>query len=126
MGGVSYLVGGLSVDSRKAASGSVAAKKSPEPDAAEAPAAAAATEVTAPVRRRRVKAKQLGRGYEYMDLEPEPVASSERGAGPLGFAGTTRAGDARQPSGLTTLADDSFGSGATTPMMPSSWDHERD
>ncbi|WP_407661645.1 PPW family C-terminal domain-containing PPE protein [Mycolicibacterium neworleansense] len=30
------------------------------------------------------------------------------------------------PAGLTTLADDTFGSGTTTPMMPGSWQTEVD
>lgn len=64
--------------------------------------------------------KQLGRGYEYMDLEPD-VTASDQGAGTLGFAGTAQKTSAGQAAGLTTLAGDSTG-GPTMPMMPSSWD----
>jgi PPE-repeat protein len=67
----------------------------------------------------------VGRGYEYMDLEPEPEPSSE-GAGPLGFAGARSTGSAAQPAGLTTLAGDTFGGGSTAPMMPSTWGDEPD
>jgi hypothetical protein len=66
----------------------------------------------------------LGRGYEYMDLEPEPddlttaaAVASGQGAGPLGFAGTA-AKETAQAAGLTTLAGDAFGNGPTTPMTP--------
>ena len=64
----------------------------------------------------------LGRGYEYMDLEPEPtVVPSDRGAGPLGFSGTGAKETATAAAGLTTLADDEFGGGPHMPMMPSTW-----
>ncbi|GBE63692.1 hypothetical protein MFM001_01540 [Mycobacterium sp. MFM001] len=89
-----------------------------EPDSAAA-AAAAAAQQEARQRRRRTKVTQLGRGYEYMDLEPD-VAASDQGAGTLGFAGTAQKAAAGQAAGLTTLADDETG-GPTMPMMPSSW-----
>lgn len=111
------MVGSLTAGARRAAS-STAKNKAPEPDSAEAPAAAAAAEdQTTTARRRRAKAKMLGRGYEYMDLEPEP---SNWGAGTLGFTGTARPPAAA--TGLATLADDEFGSGPDTPMMPGSRD----
>ncbi|ORV13424.1 PPE family protein [Mycobacterium celatum] len=94
-----------------------------EPDSA-AVGAAAATREDASHRRRRTKAKQLGRGYEYMDLEPD-VAASDQGAGTLGFAGTARKAGAGQAAGLTTLADDAL-SGPAMPMMPSSWGTDTD
>ncbi len=97
--------------------------KASEPDSA-AVAAAAATREEARQRRRRTKVTQLGRGYEYMDLEPE-VAASDQGAGTLGFAGTTQKAGAGQAAGLTTLAEDSTG-GPTMPMMPSSWGTDPD
>ena len=59
----------------------------------------------------------LGRGHEYMDLEPdgpdEPAltGASQRGFGPAGRAGTIRDGGAH-PTGLIS---------ATTPMVPNSW-----
>jgi PPE-repeat protein len=71
MDGSAYLVGGLSADARRAA-GAAAPKPAPEPDNAEAPAVAATPEEAgSPRRRRRPKATRPGRGYEYMDPEPE-------------------------------------------------------
>ena len=65
----------------------------------------------------------LGRGYEYMDLEPEPtVVPSDRGAGPLGFPGTAAKETAVTAGGLATLADDGFGGGPRMPMTPRTWD----
>lgn len=74
----------------------------------------------------------LGRGYEYMDLEPETdttadgegdtaqVAASDRGAGVFGFTGTVTQ-EAAQAAGLTTLAGDSLGGGPWLPMLPGTW-----
>lgn len=92
-----YLVAGANQQARRAA-GTGARRKAPEPDAAAAPAEAeVAEEKTKARRRRRAKADMLGRGYEYMDL------------------------DDVEPSGLTALAADAFGSGVTTPMTPATW-----
>ena len=64
----------------------------------------------------------LGRGYEYMDLEPEPTVSpSDRGGGTLGFPGTDTKETGTAAAGLATLADDEFGGGPKMPMMPGSW-----
>ncbi|REM19926.1 hypothetical protein DSI48_14030, partial [Mycobacterium tuberculosis] len=101
-------------------------KKTPEPDSAEAPAAAAAPEEQVqPQRRRRPKIKQLGRGYEYLDLDPETghdPTGSPQGAGTLGFAGTTHKASPGQVAGLITLPNDAFGGSPRTPMMPGTWD----
>ena len=124
-----YLVGDLSAATGAAASGK-ARKKAPEPDSAVAPATAAIPiEKDKTQRRRRAMAQMLGRGYEYMDLEDDSaadgelvgaVAASATGTGPQGFAGTdTKAGT--RPAGLTTLADDAFGSGRHMPMIPGTW-----
>ncbi|OBK18880.1 PPE family protein [Mycobacterium asiaticum] len=118
-----YLVADLSsVAKRAAATG--AKKSAPEPEQAEIPATAATPqEPGGAPRRRRTKVAQLGRGYEYMDLEPEsdaPIASG-RGAGIPGFTGTA----ARRPApaaGLTTLAGDEFGNNPRMPMLPGTWD----
>jgi PPE-repeat protein len=68
------------------------------------------------------------RGYEYMDLEPDPGSTagpgsstaSDRGAGSLGFAGTAP-GQTAAAAGLTTLTGDEFGDGPSAPMLPGSW-----
>jgi PPE-repeat protein len=98
-------------------------------------AAAAAAASGRTRQRRRQRAKQRGYGDEFMDMnidvDPdwgtppgEPVAStaaSDRGAGPLGFAGTVSKGS-EQAAGLATLSDDEFGGGPTMPMLPGTWD----
>jgi len=98
-------------------------------------AAAAAAASGRTRQRRRRRAKQRGYGDEFMDMnidvDPdwgtppgEPVAStaaSDRGAGPLGFAGTVSKGTT-QAAGLATLSDDEFGGGPTMPMLPGTWD----
>ncbi|WP_343599784.1 PPE family protein [Mycobacterium sp.] len=127
-----YLVGGLGVGVQKGA-GEGAARKAPAPDAAAAAAAAAATQQRAGARRRRrPTAEQLGRGYEYMDLEPETEpqdnkppneqwfasAAPDRGSGTLGFAGTAHSKTAATAAGLARLGDDAFGSGPRIPMVP--------
>ena len=116
------MVGVLAASARRAAS-TTARAKTPEPDSTEIPAAAPpAQERTPGGRRRQSKVKQLGRGYEYMDLEPEPtVTPSGQGAGPLGFAGTASKHAATTAAGLATLSDDDFGGSPRIPMMPSTW-----
>ncbi|AJK77764.1 PPE family protein [Mycobacterium avium] len=122
-GGFPYLVGGMRVSS--AASASAQSRKPKSAAAAAARAAAAAAAETHHARRRlRVKAKMLGRGYEYMDLEDDHLSSSaasEHGAGPLGFTGTMRESGAATPAGLTALGGGSFGGGSKMPMLPTSW-----
>jgi PPE-repeat protein len=122
MQGLSYMVGVLAASARRAAS-TTARAKTPEPDSTEIPAAAPpAQERTPGERRRQSKVKQLGRGYEYLDLEPEPtVTPSGHGAGPLGFAGTASKHAATTAAGLATLSDDDFGGSPRMPMMPSTW-----
>jgi PPE-repeat protein len=133
-----YAVGppGIGFGSGMSTSASSSAKrKAPEPDSAAAAAAAAAREQARA--RRRQRAKQRGYGDEFMDMNvevdpdwggppgEEPAAStvaSDRGAGPLGFAGTVPKDTAARAAGLTTLAGDEFGGGPTLPMMPGSWD----
>jgi PPE-repeat protein len=91
---------------------------------AAAPAAASARE-QARTRRRRAAQMDRGHRYEYMDYEP--VAASEQGAGPLGFAGTVGREAVERAAGLATLDGDEFGSGPRVPMLPGSWvvDEER-
>jgi hypothetical protein len=77
-------------------------------------------------RRRAAKTTMIGRGYEYMDLEPEPtVTASQRDAGPLGFAGSA-ARPTAEPAGLATLARHQFGGSSTVPMLPGTWDPQLD
>ncbi|WP_085111333.1 PPE family protein [Mycolicibacillus trivialis] len=101
-------------------------KQVPHDDTADTPAPAVepAREAEKVRRQRRKKMSMLGRGYEYMDLEPEAdsaTAASQHGAGPIGFAGTAATDVAPQASGLATLAVDSFRDSPETPMMPGTW-----
>ena len=102
--------------------------------AAKAPEVAAAAAAAGRTRqRRRRRAQQRGYGNEFadmnIDVDPdwgEPVAStvaSDRGAGPLGFAGTVSKGST-QAAGLATLSGDEFGAGPNMPMLPGTWDPE--
>ncbi|OBK31651.1 hypothetical protein A5634_13875 [Mycobacterium asiaticum] len=118
-----YLVGDLGSVAKKAALAS-ARKKAPEPEGAEEPAPAATPQEPATTpRRRRAKVHQLGRGYEYMDLEPDASQASDQGADSLGFAGTVPRQRARA-AGLTTLSGDEFGARPRMPLMPGTWDRD--
>lgn len=50
----------------------------------------------------------------------EPSAS-HHGAEKLGLAGTVSRDTATKAAGLSRLEDGDFGSGPTTPMVPSTW-----
>jgi len=52
--------------------------------------------------------------------ESGSTATSDRGAGPLGFTGTVRK-RAFAATGLATIADGEYGSGPVMPMVPGSW-----
>jgi PPE-repeat protein len=131
-----YLVGNVNSAAARA-TGTRARKKAPEPDSAEAPAIATTPkEPDRTPRRRRARAQMLGRGYEYIDLEDDDdsdgrervaaAATSVKGAGPQGFAGTIAKTGAGQAAGLATLADDAFGGGPRMPMIPGTWNTDRD
>ncbi len=49
------------------------------------------------------------------------TSASDRGAGPLGFAGTATK-ETGHAAGLTVLAGDAFGGGPTVPLVPRTWD----
>jgi PPE-repeat protein len=127
-----YAVGppSIGVGSGMSTSASASAKKKgSEPEAAAVAAAAARQEARA---RRRRRAGLRGYGDEFMamnvNVDPDwgapESASSDHGAGPLGFAGTVRK-EAVAAAGLTTLAGDEFGGGPTMPMMPGSWNSDQ-
>jgi PPE-repeat protein len=133
-----YVVGGptigsaMSLQAKTQEPTSRGASKAP---AAAAAAAAAAGEQARTRKRRRQRAQQRAYGDEFMDMnvdvdpdwgaprgdEPVPsTAASDRGAGPLGFAGTASRGS-EQAAGLATLLGDEFGAGPTVPMVPGTW-----
>ena len=104
-------------------------KKAAEPYAAAAAAAAAEREQHRSRRRRR--SGMRGYAHEFMDMninvDPDwaaapggSTATSDRGAGPLGFTGTQRRSVAAA-TGLATLDDDRYGGAAVLPMLPGTW-----
>ncbi|MGV0815101.1 PPE domain-containing protein [Mycolicibacterium boenickei] len=125
-----YLIGAPGVAAAtRANAATTAKKKASEPGSAATGAAEQAREARAR-RRRRAGMGDRGHGNEYMDLQADeqggaaPEATplvSERGAGPLGFAGVRDKPDATT-TGLTALGDAGFGDGPTAPMLPSTWD----
>ena len=52
------------------------------------------------------------------------MLASDRGAGPLGFAGTVHKDTAAQAAGIGHLSGNGFGGGPSMPMVPGTWDHE--
>jgi PPE-repeat protein len=117
-----YLVGELSSAAKRVA-GTGARLRTPEPDGAQAPAPAARPhEPAGTPKRRRTKVKQLGRGYEYADLEPDDAPdASDRGAKTLGFTGTVPLQKTATAAGLATLEHDAFGGAPRMPMVPGTW-----
>ncbi|MBA0048025.1 PPE domain-containing protein [Mycobacteroides sp. LB1] len=97
-------------------------------------AATAATAAARQTRRRRDRAKQKDHAFEYMDLDATPASdsgagsdstsASHRGAGPMGFTGTSSR-TATTATGLTTLGRDEFSNGARAPMIPNTWNPDR-
>jgi PPE-repeat protein len=106
-------------------------RKAAEPFAAAAAATAAERGQPRSRRRRRVGIRGYAHEFMEMNFNVDPAwagatATSDRGAGPLGFAGTVHK-RVSAAAGLATLEDD-FGSGAVLPMVPGTWntDQERE
>jgi len=129
--GPPYVVGppGVMSGSMSSSACSSAKSKAPEPDIAAMAALAGAREGARA--RRRLRAKQRGYGDEFMDMnidvdpdwdERPSTSASGRGAGTLGFAGTTPKDATTEAAGLATLANDEFGGGPRMPMLPRTWD----
>ena len=76
-----------------------------------------------------------GYGHEFMDMNidvepdwgtpPEQTVASDQGAGPLGFAGTVSKEAVTEAAGLMTLDSNDFGGGPSMPIVPGSWNPER-
>ncbi len=105
-----------------------------------APGVAAVSKAQSRARRRR-RAEVRDFGDEFLDMDSDigvtpdygpddglddGVQPSDRGAGPLGFAGTAIREPALQAAGLSMLAGDEFGGGPRMPMMPGTWEYRRD
>jgi PPE-repeat protein len=127
-----YIVGGPTMESWMSAKAktqeptSRGASKAPE--AAAAAVAAAATDRTRKRRRRRGEMHDHADEFADMNVEVDPdwgasTAASDRGAGPLGFAGTVSKGS-EKATGLATLSSGGYGSGPSMPMLPNTWTPE--
>jgi PPE-repeat protein len=102
------------------------------------PAAAAVGAVSRETARaRRCRRAQLrDGGDEFADMDSDlsrsagleadeaSAVASDRGAGRLGFAGTTSKDTVGAAAGLATLNGNGFGGGPTMPMVPATWDLE--
>ncbi|RAU94261.1 hypothetical protein DQP58_14785, partial [Mycobacterium colombiense] len=88
-------------------------------DAAEEEAVALPQDEATKTRRHRVKVTELGRGYEYMDLEPS--TASDRPAPAMGFAGTIATRAATGPAGLNALAVGEPDDRPRMPLLPGTW-----
>lgn len=126
--GFSYLVGGPGPGVGWGMGARIAATDTASETAAAPGVLAAHRDAVRSVRRQRAG---LGRGYRYEFLDSDGDASedeftspryapSEKGAGAMGFAGTSSSVAAR-PTGLTTLAGDEFGGGPGLPLLPETW-----
>jgi PPE-repeat protein len=126
-----YIVGGPTMGS-----GMSAKAKTQEPTsrgASRSPTAAAvvAAETGQQARtRRRRRAGHRDHADEFADMnvgvDPDwgtSTKASDRGGGPLGFAGTVSKGS-EQATGLATLCDDGYGNGLSMPMLPNTWSLE--
>jgi PPE-repeat protein len=88
-------------------------------------------------RRRRAEMHDHADEFADMNVEVNPhwsaqadrelvsaTVASDRGAGPLGFAGTVGKDIAAEAAGLATLNGNGFGGGPTMPMVPGTWGAE--
>jgi len=126
-----YAVGPPGIESGSGMSSSAGAgdkKKAAEPYAAAAAATAAARKQLRSRRRRRAGIRGYAHEFMEMNINVDPdwdgphsgsTATSDHGAGPLGFTGTVRK-RALAATGLATLKDDDFG-GPAMPMVPATW-----
>ena len=128
MPGFMYMVGDLGLAAQRAAGTGTHARKAAVAENAVTPGAAPIPDQRQPARRPRpAKTAMIGRGYEYMDVEPEPaVVTSQRDAGSFGFAGSPPRGSVAEPAGLATLNRDQFGGDSTVPMLPGTWSPDLD
>ncbi|MGV0625414.1 PPE domain-containing protein [Mycolicibacter minnesotensis] len=110
-------------------------------EAAAAAAAATAARRSKARRRRGADVKARGHRYEFITMNetaaapPQGPAATEawtqastgastRGSATFGATGAATRSEDTEPAGLTTMDADTFGNGATTPMMPGSWNTE--
>jgi PPE-repeat protein len=108
--------------------------KAAEPQAAAVTAAAAARGQLRSRRRRRAGMRGYAHEFMEMNINVDPAwaephvgstATSDRGAGPLGFAGTARK-RVSAAAGLATLDHDDLGGGVALPMVPGTWNADQE
>jgi PPE-repeat protein len=88
-------------------------------------------------RRRRAEMRDHADEFADMNVDVNPdwgapadrelvaaTVASDRGAGPLGFAGTVDKDAVAEATGLATLNGNGFGSGPSMPMVPGTWGPE--
>jgi PPE-repeat protein len=130
-----YVVGGPTMESwmsAKAKTHEPTSRGASRAPAAAAAVAAAAKDRTRTRRRRRAEMHDHADEFADMNVEVDPdwaasTAASDRGGGPLGFAGTVSK-SSEKATGLATLSSDGYGSGPSMPMLPNTWtlEAERD
>jgi PPE-repeat protein len=137
--GFGYMVGGIDPDGGPGPT--LIDRDETKAPASSIPVAAALTAVsrgkTRARRRRRSEMHDHADEFADMNVEVdpdwgtqadrEPVASSlasDRGAGPVGFAGTVDKETVGAAAGLATLSSNGFGKGPTMPMVPGTWGPE--
>jgi len=137
--GFAYMVGGIDPDDGPGPT--LIDRDETKAPASSIPVAAAVAAVSrgkTRVRRRR-RSEMHDHADEFADMnvevdpdwsaraDREPVAStvaSDRGASPLGFAGTVDKDTVAAAAGLATLSSNGFGNGPTMPMLPNTWSLE--
>lgn len=102
-------------------------------EAADAAAVAASARRSRTRKRRGADVTARGYRYEFIAMDGEAPAAPHpeqrtrvgpSGSVAIGSTGTAAKSGLADPAGLTTLTEDAFGNGATTPMMPGSWTNE--
>jgi PPE-repeat protein len=137
--GFGYMVGGIDPDDGPGPT--LIDRDESKAPASAIPAAAAVAAVSRDKTRarRRRRAEMHDHADEFADMnvevdpdwstqaDREPVAStvaSDRGVGPLGFAGTVDKDTVAAAAGLATLNSNGFGNRPTMPMVPGTWGPE--
>jgi PPE-repeat protein len=138
--GFGYMVGGIDPDSGPGPT--LIDRDENKAPASSIPVAAALAAVSrgkTRVRRRR-RAEMRDHADEFADMNVEvdlawgaaadrelvtSSVGSDRGSGPLGFAGTVGKDTVGAAAGLATLSSNGFGNGPTMPMVPGTWGPER-